>query len=148
MRYATVRSGHPHCYSTIRTAAASRSALGSDFSCATRVRLHRDPCVRIDIRASARILMYSLLYLFQIGARPEIHLSTYFGHITNRVSAMSSFLQFSLYFFISYKLKPNKRSNLILGVFYSLYIQNTRYLVLFCDKNQIEYVYNLGLSVL
>jgi len=138
----------PHCVFTTRTAAASRSALGSDFSCATRVRLHRDPCVRIDIRASARILMYNLLYLFKIGARPEIHLSTYFGHIANRVSAMSSFLRFSSFFFFSYKLKPNKRSNLIQGVLYSLYIQNTRYLVLFRDKNQIEYVYNLGLSSL
>ena len=63
-------------------------------------------CVRIDIRASARILMYNLLYLFKIGARPEIHLNTYFGHITNRVSAMSSFLHF--FHFLQVKTKQTQ----------------------------------------
>ena len=131
---------HPHCVWAIRTAATVRP------HCARTFPLRPNLCGSIDIRVFARILMKSLLYHFQIGARPEIHLSTLFGHIANRVSALSTFLRFSLFFFIFCKLKPSKRSNLILGVFYSLYIQNTRYLVLFRDKNQIEYVYNLGLS--
>ena len=90
--------------------------------------------------------MKNLLYLFLIGSRPEMHLCTWFGRVGNRASVLDTFLRFSLFFFIFCKLKSNKRSNLIIDVFYSLYIQNTRYLILFRDKNQIEYVYNLGLS--
>ena len=52
MRYATVRPGHPHW---------------------ARIFPVRPDFIRIDIRASARILTNSLLYLFKIGVRPEIH---------------------------------------------------------------------------
>ena len=111
LRSAPLRPVHPHCYSTIRTeirtasvqhphSATVRPHCARTFSSAFRsVRLHQDPCGCIDIRVFARILMKSLLYLFLIGSRPEMHLCTWFGRIGNRASVLDTFLRFSLFFF-------------------------------------------------
>jgi hypothetical protein len=76
-------------FSAFCSIAAGPPALGSFFFSV------RPECVRIDIRASARILMHSFLYLFLTGACPEIQLGTLCGHIANRASALGTFIRFS-----------------------------------------------------
>ena len=129
LRSATVRTDHPHwdphCVCAPSALRYSASALCSDISCAT------SGCIKIRAAASISVFLHGFwrktyYIIFSLARIQKIHLRTLFGHIANRVSVLRTFLRFSSFFFIFCKLKPSKRSNLILGIFYSFYIQNTR----------------------